>query len=289
MEPFVLRQAEGKPALFYLERWMDQFHAHGLSVGFTSRCGGVSTAPYNELNCALHVGDDSRLVIENRRRVAEAVGFDFSSWTCAEQVHGNRIAIITDRDKGRGRLERDTAVPAADGLVTQEEDIMLVSFYADCVPLYFFDPGQRVVALAHAGWKGTVLEIANAVVRTLIEKFGTNPDHLLAAIGPSIGGCCYEVDEQVADKVLELHRRGRLQSPQEEPLPEGLKERGNGRFLLDLKEINRQIMIKAGINPKHIEISSWCTSCHPQWFFSHRKENGRTGRMASWIGIMKKR
>lgn len=287
MEPFVLRQTGEEPALFRLERWMDKFEACGLNVGFTSRLGGVSAAPYDELNCALHVGDDANRVVENRRRIARAAGFDFAAWTCAEQVHGNRVAIVSSAERGRGRSARDTALAAADALVTDEKNLVLVTYYADCVPLYFFDPEHQVVAMAHAGWKGTVLEIAAHVVRKLQLRYGTRPEQLLAAIGPSIGGCCYEVDERVAAEIVGLYRRGRLYPAENDPFPFGLSAKENGRYDLDLKEINRQIMIKAGIDPKHIEISSWCTGCQRRWFFSHRKEDGRTGRMAGWIGIVK--
>lgn len=286
MEPFERIASPSKPTLFFLDRWMKTYA--NLTAGFTSRIGGVSLHPYDQLNLAFHVGDDPEHVIANRKRVAQAAGFDFSMWTCAEQVHGKRVVTVTAQDRGRGSLTRESAIQDADALVTATPGVVLVSFYADCVPLYFHDPEHGVVALAHAGWKGTALEIAAHVVQRMQELFQTKPSRLWAAIGPAIGRCCYEVDERVASAIMDRFPPDSTARPPAATYPPGLKAKDGGRYDLDLKEINRQIMIKAGIDPNRIECSSYCTGCHRQWFYSHRKEDGRTGRMASWIGIMKK-
>ena len=274
MEPFKLRE-EGEVRLLRLERW--EAHA-GVTAGFTTRYGGVSAAPLQTLNTALHVGDEPQAVAANRERVAGALGWDVAAWTCAEQVHGNRVHVVTAADRGRGRLDRASAVQDTDALITSEPDVLLVMYFADCVPLYFFDPAAGALGLAHAGWKGTVLDVAGETVRAMERAFGTKPADLLAAIGPSIGVCCYEVDEAVLRRVR--------------PLAEGAEAGGrpffipggDGRARLDLKEINRHLMIKAGILPSRIEMSTWCTGCRTDLFFSHRKENGATGRMMSWLG-----
>ncbi|TJY43362.1 peptidoglycan editing factor PgeF [Cohnella pontilimi] len=235
-----------------------------VTAGFTTRDAG---------NTALHVGDDLISVIERRRSVADRLGWDFAAWTCAEQVHGTHVYTVRKTDAGRGSLDRASAVPDADALITDEPDILLVQYFADCVPLYFLDPVTGAMGLAHAGWKGTVANIAGQTVSKMSEAFGAKPDNLIAAIGPSIGDCCYEVDEAVIRRVRPISEQSDVLMPTAE-----------GKARLDLKQLNRHLMIKAGILPSRIEMSSWCTGCRTDLFFSHRMENGATGRMMSWLG-----
>ncbi|WP_206107195.1 peptidoglycan editing factor PgeF [Paenibacillus apii] len=280
MEPFM--QKSGSPALFSLESWMNPDSK--ITAGFTGRAGGAGRTPYESLNCAFHVGDIPEDVIKNRKLVAESLGFLLEDWTCGEQVHGSEIAVVTADDKGRGSLERSTAFADTDGLLTDVPGVLLASFYADCVPLYFYDPVTGAVGLAHAGWKGTVAEIALSMVKRMEAVYGSRKKDIRAAIGPSIGACCYEVDDFVMDRVRRLEES----LIRDEESGESLYSPSTahiGKMMLNLKELNRRIMIKAGILPTHIECTSWCTSCSPDLFFSYRKENGVTGRMASWIGI----
>jgi hypothetical protein len=258
--------SDGLPDRLRVAAWRDM---PGIVAGMSLRQGGVSPQPWASLNCALHVGDDPERVLENRRRLSLAAGFAPDAWTCAEQTHENRVRVVRADERGAGRLARENAFPATDAMITREEGILLASFHADCVPLYFVDPVNRAVGIAHAGWRGTALNVAGATIRAMKEAFGTRPADLRAAIGPSIGRCCYEVDETVVGRV------GRTAA----------REKANGRFMLDLKEANRQFMIKEGLAPNNIEVSGLCTSCRTDLFFSHRAENGRTGRMAAFIGI----
>ncbi|WP_138493209.1 peptidoglycan editing factor PgeF [Paenibacillus pinistramenti] len=280
MEPFIGKMyKEGQPQIFELARWTEREPL--LAAGFTGRNGGVSAAPYGSLNLALHVGDDPSAVLENRLRLARTLGFEPEALTCGEQTHGSRVAVVTAEDRGRGRLDRESAFQETDALVTNVPGILLTSFYADCVPLYFYDPEHKVVGLAHAGWKGTIAEIAARVAETMADTYGTRPEQLLAAIGPSIGGDVYEVDEKVMGQVRPLVEQW-VSGEQALPFKNSANE---GRWLLNLKELNRMIMIKAGIMPSRIECTNWCTSTNGDLFFSHRKENGKTGRMASFIGL----
>ncbi len=274
MEPFALDKKSNEPELLWLQRWMTAIP--GLSAGFTTRNGGDSEREYRSLNIGLHVGDDPAAVVDNRRRVSHAAGFPFDAWTCSEQVHGDRVRTVLREDRGAGRLSRGDAFADTDAIITSESGIMLAAFYADCVPLYFVDPIHHVIGLAHAGWKGTALRIAERTIERMEEAFGTVRTELYAAIGPSIGGCCYEVDERV---VQQLGIEPALQLG-----IEPLRRKENGRYMLDLKEVNRQFMIRTGMKPNHIEQSGFCTCCSADLFFSHRGENGRTGRMAAWIG-----
>ncbi len=277
MEPFVLKERANHPPLFYIDKWMKRYP--GLNAGFSSRLGGASEGHFSSLNCGLHVGDVPGHVISNREKVSQAAGFSFDAWTCAEQVHGSDVAVVTIAERGRGRESRVNALQARDALITTERDVMLAAFFADCVPLYFYDPARNAVGLAHAGWKGTVLEIAEKTVIAMSERFGSSPSEIVAAIGPSIGMCCYEVDETVMEKVRgnEFLRESKA-----------YEQKRDGKYMLNLQEMNRQIMIKAGILPTNIELTHLCTSCRSDLFFSHRKEKGKTGRMVGWIGLEKR-
>ncbi|WP_424768301.1 peptidoglycan editing factor PgeF [Paenibacillus sp. sgz302251] len=280
MDAFERIDSAKGPSLFLLSRWTDRY-AH-LSAGFTGRDGGVSAVPWASLNMGLHVGDEPLSVVENRRRVTEALGFSFEAWTCAEQVHGNRVHHVIEEDQGRGRASLEDVIKDCDAIITNIPGVLLTSFYADCVPLYFYDPEHQAIALAHAGWKGTVQQIALETIRAMSKAFGTKTENIAAAIGPSIGSCCYEVDGPVISQVTALLEQLILSESDSNKL---LNISDNGKANIDLKEINRQIMIKAGILPIHIEITQWCTGCRRDLFYSHRKEGGSTGRMASWIGI----
>lgn len=281
MEPFVLREAEGKPSLFMLQPWAERYM--GISAGFTGRNGGVSKAPYHTLNCAFHVGDRPEDVIANRELVADTLGFTLADWTCGEQVHSADIAIVGPELRGAGSENRETGIQDTDGLLTNVPGMMLASFYADCVPLFFHDPVRQVVGLAHAGWKGTVAGIAGKMVKRMVDHYACSPENIVAAIGPSIGFCCYEVDDKVMSHVRDLEKH--FLGNEHYSTSDWYIAKEDGKSMLNLKEMNRHIMIKAGILPTHIECTSWCTSCRNDLFFSYRKDGGKTGRMASWIGL----
>ncbi len=274
MEPFVWKHAPIPH--FTIPAW--EALNPLLSVGFTTKSGGQSKGPYQSMNVALHVKDNEFDVIANRKKLASSIGFPFEAWTSADQVHGNHVEVITMEQRGRGRLQQSDAISKTDGLLTNIPDILLVSFYADCVPLYFLDPKKMVVGLAHAGWKGTVLKIGEKMIEQMKYSFGSSPMDIKVAIGPAISQCCYEVNNQVVEPLQD--------SIQHVPLG-AIKDKNNGHFDLDLKKINEQILIDAGIERRNIELSTWCTSCHPSFFYSHRRDRGVSGRMASWIGLRK--
>ncbi|WCN39006.1 peptidoglycan editing factor PgeF [Aneurinibacillus uraniidurans] len=271
MEPFGLQDEETALRLINWEaRWPE------LVAGFSTRNGGTSSGYYTSLNCGLHVGDDGDAVRENRRLLAEANGFDFAAWTCAEQVHGGAVHIVEAETRGTGRLAHDEAIKDTDGLLTEHAGIFLASFYADCVPLFFYAPSHRVIGVAHAGWKGTVANIGAEMVRQMGERWQIAPEEIYAAIGPSIRSCCYEVNDVVANRVQDV-----LASRAEQVL----KAKDDGKYMLNLQETNRILLLAAGILPEHIEVSHLCTSCRTDLFFSHRKEAGKTGRMTAFIAL----
>jgi len=244
-----------------------------VSYAFTSRLGGVSPAPFESLNLGMRVGDEHKNVISNRERACEIMGVGLDRLVAGRQVHGNRVFDVTSAHAGRGAITWEDALPDVDALVTAETGVLLSSYYADCVPLVFLDPVQRVVALAHAGWKGTVQRIGAVTIGHMGGKYGSRPGDILAAVGPSIGPCCYEVDAPVLEKVKSCL-----------PGYPDLAHPGRpGHWWLDLPEMNRRILIDAGVNKDKITISGYCTSCSGDLLFSHRRQKGRAGRMASLI------
>jgi YfiH family protein len=285
-EPFVPVKRAGLPDTLHYSEWP------GVRVGFSLRTGGVSQTPFASLNVALHVHDAPADVIQNRQLLAAAEQLPFAAWTCAEQVHGTEVRVVSAADgRGAGRLERADAIAAVDGLVTNESELWLTSFYADCVPLYFYDPQHQVLALSHAGWRGTVGHIARVTLQTMADRFGSEPAEVRALIGPAIGACCYEVDGPVVDAVRTVcaalndvessHASGRPTDAFAEVFrpTDSIAKKG----VLDLKLLNQKIMMKAGVLPQHIEISQYCTCCRTDLFFSHRGEHGNTGRMVAWL------
>ncbi|CAM4259208.1 peptidoglycan editing factor PgeF [Paenibacillus tarimensis] len=281
MEPFVRQTNDGEPSLHMLQRWIEE--VPGLTAGITGREGGVSGEPWRSLNCAFHVGDEPEAVIRNRRLVTDALGWPLDAWTCAEQVHGTAVFRVMEKDKGSGSLNRESAIPDSDAIMTDVPGVLLASFYADCVPLFFLDPVNHAVALAHAGWKGTVGEIARNTIAAMSSAYGTDPASLRCAIGPSIGACCYEVYGPVKDQIVEA--ASRLSQEAGVSMDALVTVEGNETARVNLKEINRQIMIKEGILATNIEITKQCTGCLTGEFYSHRVEQGRAGRMASFIGF----
>ncbi|GGI43303.1 laccase domain protein YlmD [Paenibacillus marchantiophytorum] len=280
MEPFVKQEKSNRPVLFIIESWMEQFNE--LTVGFTSRHGGVSLEPFTTLNCGLHVNDVPEHVVRNRELVAEALEQPFEAFTYAEQVHGNEVVIVSLEERGSGRASREAALQAKDGFITKETGIVLCAQFADCVPLFFYDPIKRVVGLAHAGWKGTVLNISKATIDLMTHTFGSSASDIRTAIGPSIGACCYEVDQSVANRAKAV-----LEEVQAAPVEHStvMVAKENGKYMLNLQELNRILLQQAGILSSYIEVSQLCTSCNTDKFFSHRKEGGATGRMIAWIGL----
>jgi hypothetical protein len=242
----------------------------GVTHGVSERHGGVSVAPFVSLNLGLHVGDDLVAVRENRCRLADAAGSTLDRMVCAAQVHGARVAVVTAADSGRGANDAADAIPAADALVTDAPDLLLTLFFADCLPILLADPRRRVVAVAHAGWRGLVDGVIENTVAAMAERFGTRPEDLVARIGPGIGPECFEVGPEVA-----------AQFDAAFVLP------GSGdRRYVDLKSAASARLRAAGVPGHHVDVCPDCTACATDRYFSHRRENGHTGRIAAFVRIV---
>lgn len=254
----------------------NHFEATGLVVhGFTTRNGGQSRDPYASLNTAFHVGDDLEKVRANRLIACRALEISAGELVAGKQVHGDKVAIVDEKDMGKGAFAYVDALPDTDALVTGSLKTPLSSYYADCVPIFLLDPVHKVIALAHAGWKGTVLKIGKKTVDRMGQVFGTDPAKCLAGIGPSIGPCCYEVDDRVTGP-LQQEFSGYL---------DFVENISPDRWRLNLWEANRRTLLEAGLLPENIETASICTCCQSEVFFSYRAEKGTTGRMAALIKL----
>jgi YfiH family protein len=231
-----------------------------------TRQGGVSPAPWDELNVGGTVGDERERVIENRRRSFAAVGLPFESIADLWQVHS--------ADSYRAEVPKGDRpyLAKADVLITDRPGVSLFMRFADCVPILLYDPAHQAIGLVHAGWRGTVLDAAGAGVRALADHYGSRPGDLLAAIGPSIGSDHYPVGPEVVEQVHHAF-----------PGPNGLLQAVNGRTHLDLWAANDRALRRAGV--EQIEIAGLCTACRTDLFFSHRGEAGRTGRFGAVIAL----
>ncbi|WP_017753644.1 peptidoglycan editing factor PgeF [Calidifontibacillus oryziterrae] len=264
-----------KDSLLFIDSWnkIDR----NIVVGMTTRQGGFSKAPFNSMNLGLHVYDSPEDVIQNREQLAKQLNIPLASSVYAEQVHGANITRVTKAERGKGATELETAIKGVDGLYTGDDSTFLFAAYADCVPLYFYAPKHHLVGIAHAGWRGTVNNIAGEMIKAWTNKENVRADEILVSIGPAIGECCYIVDNNVIeqlDKALDYKMLDDVYS----------KLKG-GQYRLNLKQANFLLLINAGVSANNIEISTYCTCCHHNLFFSHRRDNGKTGRMLSFIGM----
>lgn len=247
--------------------------AGGVRACFTGRGGGVSSRWNGGLNWSYSVGDDSDSVAENRRRTLLLLGLSPAQAVMAGLVHGDRVVAVTgDEPPGRDGVR---AVPDCDALITDQPDVALVVTAADCVPVFLYDPVRRSVGIAHAGWRGTVGGIAGKTVQAMVRTYGCNPAEMLAVVGPSIGPCCYEVGDQVADPL-----RAQYGEAAESLLKPGSAP---GKYLLDLWEANRFDLSRAGLTSA--AVSGECSACGTDRYFSHRAEAGGAGRGAALIAL----
>ena len=249
---------------------LEYLAAEGIAVphAFTTRFGGVSEGQFSSLNLAMHRGDSSENVQKNYAILAAALGFDTGALVLTRQTHSDIVRTVT-REDARG-LDHH-AYPQCDALITRDPGTALGIFTADCTPILFHDPVTGAVGAAHAGWRGTVADIAGKTVRTMVQAFGCCPEDICAAIGPNIGICCFETDKDVPDALDKVFgsRVWEHIRPQQ------------GKYYVNLKEINALALRGAGV--KNIEISTACTMCEHARFWSHRYTRGDRGSQGAII------
>lgn len=267
---FEMRQ---KGVLKYLV--IPSFEKTGLvRHGFSTRIGGVSDKPYDYLNLGLKKADNIENVLENYRIMCDAIGIDLYSLVLSDQVHSDEIYEAGVEDRGKG-IWKASDIFRKDALITKQKKVALVTFYADCVPLFFLDVETPAIALAHAGWRGTVKKIGQKTVAWMMKNYGSDPGNILVGIGPCIKKCCYEVDEPVVSEFKKAFVYWE----------ELMEDKGEGHFMLDLVMANSRQLEEIGIKPQNITISHYCTRCGNDIFFSYRADGGKTGSMAAFIEL----
>lgn len=245
--------------------------------GFSTRKGGVSTGIFSSMNLNFKRGDDPDAVLENYRRMAAALNMRVEDMVLSDQTHTTNVRVITEEDRGKGILKPQD-YSDVDGMITNVPGIVLVTSYADCVPLYFVDPVRKAIGLSHSGWKGTVGHIGQKTVWNMHEVYGTEPKDIVAAIGPSICQSCYEVSDDVAEAF-----RANFTADEAADI---LLDKGNGKYQLDLWKANWYVLTDAGILPEHLSVTDLCTACHPDLLWSHRKTNGQRGGLSAFLSLI---
>lgn len=244
--------------------------------GFSTRLGGVSKGIYSTMNLSFSRGDKEEDVRENYRRIAKALDVPEDSFVLSHQTHTTNVVKVTKADCGNG-LTRPLSYQNVDGLITNEPDVCLTTFYADCVPLYFVDPVKKAIGLSHSGWRGTVGKMGKCTVEQMQKEFGCNPKDMIAAVGPSICQTCYEVSEDVVQEFQAVFEK--------KDWNQIFYKKDNGKYQLDLWKANELILIEAGIPRTQIAITNLCTCCNPEVLFSHRASDGKRGNLAAFLAL----
>ncbi|WP_242987469.1 peptidoglycan editing factor PgeF [Anaerobacterium chartisolvens] len=237
---------------------------------FTTRLGGSGG-----FNLGFNRGDSRERVVENYKKLADALDIDCRNMVLSGQVHDDRIYPADERDRGKG-LFCESDIKGYDALMTNKRNTALVTFYADCVPIYLLDPEKKAIALVHSGWRGTVLEIASKTIDGMRNKYGCDPFDIQAVIGPSIGKCCFEVGEEVYSEFMQ---RLIWSSPH-------CKKTGLDKWHIDLQSIIKSSIVNAGVKEENICLTGVCTKCNKDLFYSYRGDEGRTGSMAAVMQLI---
>ena len=242
---------------------------------FSSRLGGVSKGHLSTMNLSYTRGDEKECVDENYCRIAKVLGCEIEDIVCSDQTHTINVRKVTADDKGKG-IVKPKDYKDIDGLITNESGIALATFYADCVPLYTVDPVHHAIGLSHSGWRGTVKRMGAVTLKKMEEEYGTKPQDVYVAIGPSICQDCYEVSKDVADEFREAF----LAQRDEDKL---LYQKSEEKFLLNLWYANYCVFREAGVPEKNIEVTDVCTCCNPDLLFSHRASKGVRGNLGAFL------
>jgi len=268
---FLLNKGSNENIFYYTISNFDKYDF--LKYCFTTRIGGVSQSPYNSLNLGLNTDDKPENVYDNYKIICDELNIEIEDLVFSDQVHSDKVLIIDESYKCQGKIFHKK-LNNVDGLITNKSTIALVTLYADCVPLIILDPIKKVVGLSHAGWKGTVKKIGRKTIELIIKEYHSLPQDLLIGIGPSIGKCCYEVNEDVIKQFKKVFKNS------------DFIHKKNGKYFLDLWKANKNSLLEVGVKESNIIISEICTQCNNKLLFSHRGDKGNTGRMAAIIQLI---
>lgn len=249
---------------------------------FSTRIGGVSEDIFSTMNLSFTRGDDPERVMENYRRIAYALSkqtklkLDLANFVTSDQTHTTNVVVATKGFSGYG-ITSPRPYTDVDGLITNERGLILSTFYADCVPLYFVDPVKKVIGLSHSGWKGTAGRMGEVTIQKMQKVYGCQLQDIRVAIGPSICQDCYEVSEDLYD-AFSITFDG-----DEQILSDIFIKKENHKYQLDLWKANRYVLLQTGILPEHIQGPDICTCCNPDYLFSHRASQGKRGNLGAFL------
>lgn len=248
-----------------------------LIQGFSTRMGGVSEGPYAYMNLSFSREPDNKEgVLENYKRMAKALGVTENSFVLSYQEHSTNVRVVDKSDMGKGVLyERDYR--NIDGLITNERGITLGAFFADCIPLYFYDKEKKVIGLAHSGWRGTSKKMAAIMIEEMSKNFGTDAKDVIACIGPGICQDCYQVSEDVYEEFLKSFGKEAVES--------FFREDGKEHFRLSLWKANEKVLEDARVLKENIFTSNICTACNPNLLYSHRIMGEIRGNLAAFLAL----
>ena len=241
-----------------------------VNHGFSTKLGGVSKGHCATMNISTTRGDDPEAIAENKRRIAAAIGVEVEDMTFTHQTHTTNVAVVREENRGTRFMETD-------GMVTNVPGICLVTFYADCVPLYFVDPVKKAIGMSHSGWRGTVGKIGKVTIEKMTEVYGSNPEDLVVAIGPSICQDCYEVSEDVIEQFKANFAEGIW--------PELFYQKDNGKYQLNLWKANEHVFLETGVKKENIAVTNVCTHCNPDILFSHRTTGNMRGNLSAFLAL----
>ncbi len=265
-EKITLKQ---KNDLVYIQFQNLKEYENVLTHCFTTRLGGVSQGAFSSLNLSFNRNDIRENVFENYKLLANAIEVDYNRMVLSNQIHDNKIRIVGTDDAGKG-LAVESDIIGFDGLSTNQPGIPLVTFYADCVPVLFFDPVKKAITAVHSGWKSTVKNIAYEALVLMKNTYNSNYEDIIVAIGPSICKNCFEVGKEVYDSFKEKFN-----------WCDKYTDSRNGKYYINLQKIIKQVLLDTGVPEKNILLSDVCTKCNTDLFFSFRGDNGKTGGLAA--------
>jgi len=242
---------------------------------FSTRHGGVSQGHCSSMNLSFNRGESRENVLKNYEIICSAENIKTKNLVLSHQTHTNNVITVTKADCGKGIYKPSFC--DVDGLITNEVGVALVTQYADCTPLLFCDPVKKVIASSHAGWRGTVKQIGKVTVNKMINDFGCEAKNIIVGIGPCIKACCYEVDDTVINEILKMDFLD---------YDSCFTKKENGKYMLDLVETNKQILVKSGILYENIDESDICTCCNSDDLHSHRATGGKRGNLAAIIELI---
>lgn len=241
---------------------------------FTTRHGGVSSSPYDTLNLSFQRADLRENVMENYRRLSQSLDISMERMILSRQVHGSVVTVVDKNHCGSGLL-RESTFGDTDGLITAERGVALITFYADCTPVYLYDPVSQVIGLVHSGWRSTLLKISAEAVQKMREAFGCRPENIVAALGPHIHQCCFEVGADVYRQFAEAFP----------DMQHTMEQRGD-KWHIDLSAIITHTLIREGLPLSNIHDVNRCTVCEREQFFSHRGGKGKSGTGAALLTMI---